>query len=157
MSISNSTRTGLFLNIVLLGFILIGLAYAQRPPEYDGSGAAYLRVNINPTEVPPMVNINPNQTAPRVRVTEMPAVRVPPVGCENRQNYLTGIGRTISGPAMITYLHLPEQTRVTLNGAGGSHSINLGSSGQIRTAIFLQANQRMDFDTEIMYSGCRPE
>jgi hypothetical protein len=156
MSTSNSARSGLILSVVLLGFILIGLAYGQRPQEYDPTGAAYLRVNINPTDVPPMVNINPYQSVPRVRVTEMPEIRVPPTGCENRRNYLTGIGRSISGPVMITYLHLPEQTRVTLNG-DGSHSINLGSSGQIRTAIFLQANQRMDFDSEIMYSGCRPD
>jgi hypothetical protein len=34
--------------------------------------------------------------------------------------------------------------------------MNLSSAGQITTAIFLQANQRLDFDAEIMYSGCRP-
>ena len=53
--------------------------------------------------------------------------------------------------------HLPEQTRVTLADASESHSMNLGAAGQITTAIFLQANQRLDFDAEIMYSGCRPE
>jgi hypothetical protein len=58
---------------------------------------------------------------------------------------------------MITYLHLPEQTRVTLGDAAGSHSMNLGPAGQITTAIFLQANQKLEFDSEIMYSGCRPE
>jgi len=143
--------------IILLGLVLMGLAYAQRPPETDDTGAYYLRVNINPTNVPPMVNINPFQTVPRVAVTEMPETRIIPMGCENRRNYLTGIGRSISGPLMITYLHLPEQTRVSLSEGSGSHSINLGGAGQITTAIYLQSNQRMDFDTEIMYSGCRPE
>ncbi len=154
---SKTTRAVLIANSVFLLLVLMGLAYGQRPPETDETGAAYLRVNINPTNVPPMVNINPNQTVPRVRVTEMPEIRITPAGCENRRNYQTGIGRSISGPMMITYLHLPEQTRVTLGDSGGSHSMNLGPAGQITTAIFLQANQRLEFDSEIMYSGCRPE
>jgi hypothetical protein len=58
---------------------------------------------------------------------------------------------------MITYLHLPTESRVTLSDASGSHSMNLGSPGSVSTAIFLQPNQRMDFDTDIMYSGCRPD
>ena len=58
---------------------------------------------------------------------------------------------------MVTYLHLPDQTRVTLGDASGSHSMNLASAGQITTAIFLQANQRLEFDSEIMYSGCKPD
>jgi hypothetical protein len=154
---TNATRIGLVVNIVVLALVLIGFAYAQRPPEYDATGGAYLRVNINPTEVPPMVNINPGQAVPRVRVTEMPEIRMTPRGCENRQSYQTGVGRSISGPVMITYLYLPEQTRVTLGEPGGSHSMNLGGAGQINTAIFLQANQRMDFSSDIMYSGCRPD
>jgi hypothetical protein len=157
MSISKTTCTGLFVNIALLGLVLMSWAYAQRPQETDGTGAAYMRVNINPTNVPPMVNINPYQTVPRVLVTEMPEIRVAPTGCGNRRNFQTGVGRSISGPLMISYLHLPEQTRVTLSDAGASHSINLGPAGQITTAIFLQAGQRMEFDSEIMYSGCRPE
>jgi hypothetical protein len=154
---SKGAKAGLILKAVVLFLVLIGLAYAQRPPETDGTGAAYLRVNINPTDVPPMVNINPNQAVPRVRVAEMPELHVTPGGCENRRNYQTGIGRSIQGPIMITYLHLPEQTRVTLGEPGGSHSMNLGQAGRITTAIFLAANQRMDFDAEIMYSGCRPD
>jgi len=154
---SKSARTGLIVNVILLGLVLIGLAYAQRPPDFNETGSAYLRVNINPTDVPPMVNINPYKIAPSVRVTEMPEVRVAATGCGNRRNYQTGVGRSISGPLTITYLHLPEQTRVTLSGDGGSHSLNLGPAGQITTAIYLQPNQRMDFDSDIMYSGCRPE
>ena len=152
-----TTRAVLIVNIVFVLLVLIRLAYAQRPPETDETGAAYLRVNINPTSVPPAVNINPNQYVPSVKVTEMPELRIPPTGCANRRNYQTGVGRSISGPLMITYLHLPEQTRVTLSDGTGSHSMNLGSAGQITTAIFLQPNQRVEFDSEIMYSGCRPE
>ena len=58
---------------------------------------------------------------------------------------------------MLTYLHLPDQTTVTLSDAAGSHSMNLGRAGQITTAIYLQSNQTIDFDSEIMYSGCRPD
>ena len=154
---SKAAKVGLIVNTALLALVLIGLAHAQRPPEIDETGAPYLRVNINPTDVPPMVNINPYQFVPRVQVTEMPQIRIPASGCAQRQNYQTGISRSISGPLMITYLHLPEQTRVTLADPSGSHSMNLGAAEQIRTAIFLQPNQRLEFDSEIMYSGCRPE
>jgi hypothetical protein len=154
---SKAAKIGLSLNAALMVLLVIGLAHAQRPPETDETGAAYLRVNINPTNIPPMVNINPYQTVPRVQVTELPQLRVAPLGCNNRNNYQTGVGRSISGPMMVTYLHLPDQTRVTLGDAAGSHSMNLGTGGQITTAIFLQPNQSLEFDADIMYSGCRPE
>jgi hypothetical protein len=154
---SKPAKITLIANAGVLVLVLIGLAHAQRPPELDDTGAAYLRVNINPTNIPPMVNINPFQTIPRVQVTDMPELRIAPTGCANRRNYQTGIGRSIGGPIMITYLHLPEQTRVTLADVDGNHSMNLGAAGQLTTAIFLQANQRLDFDSEIMFSGCRPE
>jgi hypothetical protein len=154
---SKPARTLLVVNAAVLTLVLIGLAYAQRPPDLDDTGAAYLRVNINPTNIPPMVNINPHQLIPKVAVTDIPDIRIAPAGCENRRNYQTGIGRSISGPMMVTYLHLPEQTRVTLGDGAGNHSMNLGGAGQITTAIYLQASQRLEFDHEIMYSGCRPE
>ncbi len=144
-------------SLLLLLMIFIGGAQAQRPPETDATGAAYLRVNINPTDVPPMVNINPNQTVPRVQVTQMPEIRILPSGCSNSRNFQTGVGRSVAGPLMVTYLHLPEETRATLTDGTTSRSMNLKSAGQITTAIFLQANQRLEFDAEIMYSGCRPE
>ena len=154
----SKTVKAAFVASVLLSIpIFLAAARAQRPRETDETGAAYLRVNINPTDVPPMVNINPYQTVPSVQVTQMPKIEVQPAGCTNRQNFQTGVGRSITGPLMITYLHLPEQTRVTLGGNGGGHSMNLGSAGQITTAIFLQSTQRLDFDSEIMYSGCRPD
>ena len=154
---SKTAKIGLSVNSAFLLLVVIGLAHAQRPPETDDAGAAYLRVNINPTNVPPMVNINPFDAVPRVQVTDMPELRLAQEGCSNRRNYQTEIGRSIAGPIMISYLHLPEQSRATLSDASGSHSMNLGSAGQITTAIFLQANQRLEFDSEIMYSGCRPE
>ena len=145
------------LNLLIAASYLGTRVHAQRPPELDATGAAYLRVNINPTDTPPMVNINPYETVPRVEVTRLPEVHVPASGCQNRQNFQTGIGRSISGPMMITYLHLPQQTTATLAEASGSHSMNLGPAGQITTAIFLQSNQKLEFDSEIMYSGCRPD
>jgi hypothetical protein len=154
---SKTAKIGLSVNLALLLLVVIGLAHAQRPPETDETGAYYLRVNINPTNVPPMVNINPYQTVPRVQVTDMPEVRIPITGCANRRNYQTGVGRSISGPIMVTYLHLPEQTRATLSDPSGGHSMNLGQAGHITSAIFLQANQRLEFSTNVMYSGCRPE
>ncbi len=143
--------------LLIAGSCLITLVHAQRPPETDSAGAVYLPVNINPTDVPPMVNINPNGTVPRMEITQMPEIRVPLSGCQNRQNFQTAIGRSISGPLMVTYLHLPQQTTATLVEGNGSHSMNLGSAGQITTAIFLQSGQRLEFDSEIMYSGCRPD
>ena len=154
---SKTAKITLVVNALVLLLVLIGVARAQRPPETDDTGAAYLRVNINPTNVPPMVNINPFEIVPRVQIADMPEVRMAATGCANRRNYQTSIGRAIAGPIMITYLHLPEQTRVTLGDVDGNHSMNLGAGGQITTAIFLQANQRLDFDSEIMFSGCRPE
>jgi hypothetical protein len=154
---SKIARTGLVASVAALGLVVIGFVHAQRPPEIDVTGAPYLRVNINPTDVPPEVNINPNQFVPRVRVTELPELRFPPSGCANRRNFQTGIGRSIAGPLMITYLHIPDQTTVSLAASGGTRSMNLGQSGKITTAIFLEVNQRMDFSADIMYSGCRPD
>ena len=70
-------------NLLIAGSYLGTLVHAQRPPELDSTGAAYLRVNINPTEIPPMVNINPYDIVPKVEVTQMPEVRVPASGCQN--------------------------------------------------------------------------
>src|SRR2546425_373951 len=135
-SMSKTAKMALAANVLFLVLVSIVVGHAQRPAELDDTGAAYLRVNINPTNVPPMVNINPYQIVPSVQVTQMPKIEVQPAGCTNRQNFQTGVGRSITGPLMITYLHLPEQTRVTLGGNGGGHSMNLGSAGQITTAIY---------------------
>jgi hypothetical protein len=142
---------------VLIPLAFIAIAHAQRPPDIDPTGAAYLRVNINPTDVPPMVNINPEGAVPRIDVVRIPDVHIAPVGCQNRQNFQTGIGRSVVGPLMLTYLHVPPQTTVTVTDGGGGHTMDLGQAGQITTAIFLRPGQSLDFSTDVMYSGCRPE
>jgi hypothetical protein len=88
----------------------------------------------------------------------MPEIQIKPTpsGCDDRQNFRTGIGSSISGPLMLTYLNIPQQVTASLSDANGSQSINLSSAGQITTVIFLQAGQRLDFDSAIMYSGCEP-
>ena len=147
----------LALTLLFAGSYLGMQVHAQRPPETDASGAAYLRVNINPTDVPPAVNINPDQYVPRVEVTRMPEIRIPTPGCQTRQNFMTGIGRSISGPLMITYLHLPQQATATLADGAGSRSAAIGPAGQIATAIFLQPGQTLSFNADVMYSGCKPD
>ena len=118
---STLAKAILAVNVFIAATYLAGLVHAQRPPELDPAGAAYMRVNINPTDIPPMVNINPFDTVPKVEITRLPEIRVQTSGCQTRQNFQTGIGRSISGPLMITYLHLPEQTTVTLADAAGTH------------------------------------
>jgi hypothetical protein len=143
---------------ILAALAFITKAQAQRPPDIDPTGAAYLRVNINPTDVPPMVNINPEGAVPRIDVVHIPEIHMPPVGCQNRQNFQTGIGRSVVGPLVVTYLHLPPtETTLTLNDGSGGHSMNLGQAGQITTAIFLRAGQSLEFNSDVMYSGCQPE
>src|SRR5215813_10337543 len=137
---SNWAKAALTLTAVLILLVFIAIAHAQRPPELDTTGAAYLRVNINPTDIPPMVNVNPHGQIPVVDINHMPEIRFPNTGCQNGQNYFTGIGRTVPGPFMVTYLQLPPQTTmVTLNDVGGSHSMNLNQNGKIATAIYLRA------------------
>jgi hypothetical protein len=143
-------------NALLLIWNIAGSTYAQRPPDTDVDGVPFFKANINPTNVPPMVNINPYQAVPRVEVTRMPEIRVTASGCDNRSNFQTGIGRTITGPLMVTYLNLPQQTTVTLNGRDGSESVNLDSAGQITSAIFLESGQTLEFNASVVYSGCRP-
>jgi|SRR5689334_3841839 hypothetical protein len=152
---SKWTKIVLAGNIVMILLVFIAVAHAQRPPELDSTGAAYLRVNINPTTVAPMVNINPNGSVPRVDLSK--DVHVASSGCQKWQNFQSGIGRSIAGPIMVTYLHLPPQATATLNDGRASHSMNLSQAGQITTAIYLRAGQELSFDTDVMYSGCRPE
>jgi hypothetical protein len=147
---------------ILLGataLLLVSLAYGQRPPELNERGEAYLRVNINPTDVSPMVNINPFNQVPKVEVTRMPEMEIKPAapsGCADRHNFRMGIADSVSGPLMLTYLNIPQHVRATLADSNGSQSINLGSAGQIATGIFLQADQKLTFDSAVIYSGCQP-
>jgi hypothetical protein len=68
-------KTVLAGNVVLIVLVFIAVAHAQRPAEKDSEGVDYLRVNINPTNVPPMVNINPNGGIPRVDLKRIQADR----------------------------------------------------------------------------------
>ena len=137
------------------------LTYAQRPPEVDRDGVPYIKVNINPTSVPPVVNINPEGTVPRVEINPLPEIKLIPTGCENRSNFQTGITRSIAGPLMLTYLSLapPNQQATLIDEPGGTgRSVDLGGAGaQIATALYLASGQRLEFESEILYSGCQPE
>jgi len=144
---------------ILLGAaaaLVAGYVYAQRVPEFNEQGEPFLRVNINPTDVPPMVNINPYNLVPRVEVTRMPEIqfKTAPTGCQDIQTFRTGISKSISGPLMITYLNFPQQAKVNISGPNGSQSVALNAGAQITTALFLQAGQRLDFDSAVLYSGC---
>src|SRR5438552_18314768 len=75
----------LALNLLIAASYLVTRLHAQRPPALDATGAAYLRVNINPTDIPPMVNINPYETVPIVEITRLPAFHAPPSGWQSRQ------------------------------------------------------------------------
>jgi hypothetical protein len=144
--------------LVVAALLIVGLAYAQRPPEVTEQGEAYLRVNINPTDIPPMVNINPYNLVPKVEVTRMPDIQFKPApsGCSDRSTFVTGIARSVPGPLMLTYLSIPQPARMTLASPGGSQSISVNSPAQISTLIFLQPGQRLDFDNTVFFSGCQP-
>jgi hypothetical protein len=144
--------------LVAGALLIVGIAYAQRPPEVNDQGGAYMRVNINPTDTPPMVNINPYNLVPKVEVTRMPDIQFKPApsGCSDRSTFVTGISRSISGPLMVTYLSIPQPARMTLAAGSGSQSISVNSPAQISTLIFLQPGQRLDFDNVVFFSGCQP-
>jgi hypothetical protein len=145
------------LNIALFFQYTFGPVLAQQPPEVDLNGVPYLRVNINPTPVPPMVNINPLGVTPKIEVTRMPALTVEPSGCDIGANYETGIGASVAGPIALGFLNLPQTASVTLvDEDRGAATITLSSSPQLASTIYLRAGQRLEFGGAIMYSGCRP-
>ena len=148
---------------VMAGLVLLFWSHfrsstlAQRPPELNADGAAYLRVNINPTSVPPMVNINPNGQVPRVEVARMPELTVRPVGCDSGTNYETGVEQRVSGPIKLTFLSVPQEGPITfVDSDGRSFRVTLGSTRPLESAIYLRSNQRLQFDSAVLYSGCRP-
>src|SRR4051794_13128880 len=80
--------------VILVGcfvLTLILVAYAQRPPDFGTDGVPFLKVNINPTGIPPAVNINPNDIIPVVEVSHMPEVKFTPSGCSDGRNFHTAI------------------------------------------------------------------
>jgi len=145
-------------NVVLLMWTVSEKStFAQRPPELNDAGEAYLRVNINPTSVPPMVNVNPNGQIPRVEVTKIPEIVIPPAGCDNARNFETGVSRTVSGPIRLTFLNSPETGPITFVENGSrSYRVTLRTGIPLGSAIYLRSEQKLEFDSDVMYSGCRP-
>src|SRR5207245_10700363 len=88
----------LALNLLIAASYLVTSLHAQRPPELDATGAAYLRVNTNPTDIPPMVNINPYETVPKIEITRLPEIQMPASGCHSGQLLETGLGRPTPVP-----------------------------------------------------------
>jgi len=130
--------------------------YAQRPPEVNSAGEAYLRVNINPTPVPPMVNINPEGQVPRVEVTRMPEIVIPPNGCDNPRNFETGLSRTVAGPMRLTFLNSSQTAPITfVDGANRSFRVTLNAAVPLGSSIYLRSDQKLEFDSAVLYSGCR--
>jgi hypothetical protein len=156
---AKSLKGLMVVNACLLVWNLFSVTgHAQRPPQASADGVAYLPVNINPTEVPPLVNINPDGVVPKVEVDRMPDIKFPASGCSDQRNFQTAVGRSITGPLLVTFLNLPQQTPVTLGSAqGGTQRVTLASSTSLATGIYLRAGQQMTFDVDVLYSGCRPE
>jgi hypothetical protein len=165
--ISKSVKVLLIVNALILVWNVFGtMGHAQLPPATNAEGIPFFNVNINPTNTPPMVNINPNGAVPRVAVVDMPDLsisQIPEVhlaaaGCNDRRNFQTSIGRSVAGPLVVTYLNASTPTQATLSDAqGGNHRITLAPATQLATAIYLRAGQRLDFDADVLYSGCQPQ
>src|SRR5262245_7008098 len=120
--------------------------YAQRPPEFNAAGESYLRVNINPTPVPPLVNINPNGQVPRVEVTRMPEIVIPIPGCDNARNYETGVSRSISGPIRVTFLNTSQAAPITfVDSANRSYRVTLAGGAASGSGIYLRSDQKLEF------------
>ncbi len=154
----------LVLNALLLLCIVLGVTvHAQRPAATNADGTPFLPVNINPTEVPPMVNVNPNGEPAKVDVVGMgdirlPDVKVTPSGCDSRENFHTAVGRSIAGPMVLTYLNLASQIQATLVSSGADNQrFTFSNAATLASAIYLRAGQQLTFDNDIMYSGCRPQ
>ena len=152
-----SLKVLLGLNAVLLLVLLLGRnVRAQLPSPTNPEGVPFFSVNINPTNVPPMVNINPYGAPPKVAVTEMPPlppVAIVPAGCTDRQNFQLEVARIIAGPIVLTYLNAPPDTQASL----GSQRVALSTPSQLASAIYLRSGQQLSFDKDVMYSGCRPQ
>jgi len=150
-------RVLLVLNAILLVALMLGKNLrAQLPPQTTAEGIPFFNVNINPTTTPPMVNINPFGAVPKVEVSQMPQLpplAIVPAGCNDRQNFQTEVGRSISGPLVVTYLNIPAQTQANF----GTQRVSLSNTAQLASAIYLHAGQQLNFDNDVMYSGCRPQ
>ena len=87
----------------------------------------------------------------------MPEVKFTPSGCSEGRNFHTAIGTSITGPLVVTYLNTSPQNGVMLvDTRNGNQRVDLSPQTQVATAIYLEAGQALQFDSSIMYSGCRP-
>ena len=147
--------------VISVVFLILWSAftYAQLPPETTLDGVPFLKVNINPTNIPPFVNINPYNVTPRVEVTQLPDIQftTTPSGCSDGQNFRTTIGSSIVGPLMVTYLNTSQQSVVTLVDNQGTRRVDLSPDTQITTAIYVGPGQTLAFNSNVMYSGCVPD
>jgi len=145
-------------NVVLLVWnVSEKSTFAQRPPEVNAAGESYLRVNINPTPVPPMVNINPNGQVPKMEVTKIPEIVIPPTGCDNARNFETGVNRTVSGPIRLTFLNSSQTGPITfVENSSRSFRVTLHTGIPLGSTIYLRSEQKLEFESDVMYSGCRP-
>lgn len=136
--------------------IWMSTTHAQRPPDADQEGVQYLKVNINPTAEPPLVNINPYGVIPQVDVARMPQVQVPPGPCDDPTHFESGAARSVSGPIKLTFFAMNQPGKMTfVDGAGGSHEFSFNSSNAFGSVIQLKAGESLEFDSEVLYSGCR--
>src|SRR5580704_16620231 len=101
MDMAKSLKGLLIVNACLLLWTLFSVTgHAQRPPQANSDGVAFLPVNINPTEIPPLVNINPDGVIPDINVVKMPDIKFPVSGCNDQRNFQTAIARSITGPLL---------------------------------------------------------
>ena len=143
--------------VFVIWSVSVAAGRAQRPAVVNPDGVPYLMVNINPTDTPPMVNVNPYGAVPKVEVTQMPPIQIAPNGCEDRRNFQTSVGRSIVGPLVVTFLNAPADTVVSLTGGEErSRSFKLTNSMSVATAIYLGSGQRLDFGSDVLFSGCQP-
>jgi len=141
---------------LFIGNMWVTTTHAQLPPESTPDGVPYLKVNINPTPVPPLVNINPSGFVPFVEVSRMPEIKIPPSACENPANFDSKVARTVSGPISVTFLMVPQAGDMTFVDSTGAHRIPFNPANQFGSAIDLRAGETLEFNFDVMYSGCRP-
>ena len=142
---------------LFIGNMWVTTTHAQLPPDTSPDGVPYLKVNINPTPVPPLVNINPSGQVPLVEVSRMPEIKILPKACENPANFDSRVGRTVSGPISVTFLMVPQAVDMTfVDSSGTSHRIPFNPANQFGSAIDLKAGETLAFNSDVMYSGCRP-
>jgi hypothetical protein len=152
------------LNVGFFAWNICGAVTHAQVPATNREGVPFLNVNINPTGVPPVVDINPGGRLPRVAATvvqpveisKLPDVRVLRSGCDDPNNFDTEVARNISGPLRVTFLSMPASTAMNLDSNGRTYRVPFNPANQMGSTIELHAGQQLQFDTDVMFSGCRP-